>query len=156
MKFLVGSGNSLMGDDGIGPRVIERLDPILDEAGIELRDIGNDGSRLLSLFDESTEKIVIVDCARMGEPAGTWRFFGPDDVKSTKLVDGLTSHSGDLLQVVEFGRMAGLPVPPIVFLGIEPARVTPSPDLSAIVESRLQEYIEVALDEVRRPAGGPA
>ena len=71
MKTLVlGLGNVLMGDEGIGVYVVRELEGRELPAGVECLDGGTGGFTLLEPL-ESADRIFIVDAASDGNPVGT-------------------------------------------------------------------------------------
>ena len=138
-----------MADDGVGPRVVEALATQARELGFESVVIGHDTAGVLAYFDGTTDRILFVDCVRMGKAPGDWTCFSPDEVETRKTLDRLTTHEGDLLRIVELARQLGCPMPQVTILGIEPERVAPGLDLSATIEARLGEYVKAAIDQMR-------
>ncbi len=57
-------------------------------------------------------------------------------------------NEGDLLQAVELSRAMGECPDEVVILGIEPAHVGPSEDLSPTLEGRVPEYVRAVLAEL--------
>jgi hydrogenase maturation protease len=149
MKYLVGVGNYAMGDDGIGLRLIEAAAERGLPAGIEAVELKNDALGLFSYLVPDTERILLVDCVKMGEEPGNWRLFSPDEVRSLKQVARATTHEGDLLQTLELARQTGYAVPPIRILGIEPASMAPGMDLSPTLAARFDDYLELLLELVK-------
>lgn len=149
-RYLIGIGNETMTDDGIGPRVAEAVSNQARDLGFDTIVIGHDAVGILACFDEGTERILFVDCVRMGKTPGEWTCFSPDDVESRKRLDRLTTHEGDLLQIVEMARQLGCPIPPITILGIEPGRIEPGLELSAALRTRFDEYVAATLAEMGR------
>ena len=129
-RYLIGVGNETMTDDGVGPRVAETLAEQAATLGFETVIVGHDTMGTLAYFDDDTERIVFVDCVRMGRAPGEWVSFSPEDVETRKVLDGLTTHEGDLLRVIELGRRLGCRIPPVLIVGIEPERIEPGLDLS--------------------------
>jgi hydrogenase maturation protease len=150
LRYIIGVGNSTMADDGIGLRIVEHLARRGLEQGFEAVAIADEGTRLLFYLTESTEKVVIVDAVDMGLEPGEYRLFRPEDVETQKGNPGLTTHEGDVLRVLKMARGLGYPVPPVTILGIQPENLEPGLELSPALEKRLDTYIRVALDEVRR------
>ncbi|NKB16285.1 MAG: hydrogenase maturation protease, partial [Sphingomonadales bacterium] len=66
MRILVlGIGNILLSDEGVGPHVVGRLaDEYLVPDNVEVIDGGTSGMDLLDLVT-SVDALVIVDCARL-------------------------------------------------------------------------------------------
>ena len=68
---VLGLGNPLMGDDGLGLAVLGRLRDEWDLPGtVELVDGGTWGMNLLPLIEDAPE-LVLIDAIRAGAPAGT-------------------------------------------------------------------------------------
>lgn len=71
LKTLVlGLGNVLMGDEGIGVYVVRELEKRTLPAGVECLDGGTGGFTLLEPLQDA-DRILIVDAANDGNPAGT-------------------------------------------------------------------------------------
>lgn len=143
-RYLIGIGNETMTDDGVGPRVASALVADARLHDFQVVVIGHDTLAILSYFDEATDRIVFVDSVRMTRAAGEWAVFTPDDVETQKDVGRLTTHEGDVLRVIEVGRRAGLPVPSITILGIQPERVEPGLELSDTLAARFDQYLAAA------------
>jgi hydrogenase maturation protease len=138
-RYLIGIGNETMTDDGVGPRVAEASAQQARELGFETVILGHDAVGILAYFDEATERIVFVDCVRMGKAPGEWACFSPDDVETRKTLDHLTTHEGDVLRIVELARQLGCPIPPITIVGIEPERIEPGLELSDALQARIAD-----------------
>ncbi len=149
-RYLIGVGNETMTDDGVGPRLAEALSNEARGLGFDTVVIGHDAAGILAYLDETTERILFVDCVRMGKAPGDWACFSPEDVESRKRLDRLTTHEGDLLRLVEMGRQLGCPIPAITILGIEPERIEPGLELSPALRARFDDYIAAAVGEMSR------
>jgi hydrogenase maturation protease len=149
-RYLIGVGNGTMTDDGVGPRVAEALSHQARELGFEIVISGHDAAGIMAYFEEATERILFVDCVRMGKTPGEWAAFSPEDVESRKTLDRFTTHEGDLLRIIEMGRQLACPIPPMTILGIEPARIEPGLELSPALRARFDEYVAAAVAEMRR------
>jgi Ni,Fe-hydrogenase maturation factor len=73
-------GNPLMGDDGIGVRVVEELKGRELPSGVALADGGTTGLALVGLMEEY-QRVIAVDAADMGQPPGCVRKFAPSEVR---------------------------------------------------------------------------
>ena len=67
--LVLGVGNILLGDEGIGVRVIESLKECRVPEGVELFDGGTASLELLSIFSDR-RKLIIVDAIRGGQEPG--------------------------------------------------------------------------------------
>ncbi len=149
-RYLIGIGNETMTDDGIGPRVARALSARASDFGFEPVVVGHDAIGVLAFFEKTTERILFIDCVRMGKKAGEYTCFSPDEVESRKRLDHLSTHESDVLKIIEMGRQLGCSIPEIRILGIEPDRIEPGLDLSQALEGRMEEYIGAAVAEMRR------
>ncbi|HSA95457.1 MAG TPA: hydrogenase maturation protease [Acidobacteriota bacterium] len=73
---VLGIGNVLLGDEGVGVRVVEELERAGGCPGAELVDGGTAGLELLAFFD-GAGLVVIVDAAADGAPPGTVNVSAP-------------------------------------------------------------------------------
>jgi len=144
---VVALGNPLMGDEGVGPAILDLLrdDPRLPSS-VDL--IDTSGFILTALHAlKGRRKVVFVDCAFMGETPGALRRFLPSQARSEKSLPGLSLHEGDLLKMLETARSLDATAEEVVIYGIEPARVGPRQGLSPELCGNLEKYAESVLDE---------
>ena len=115
--LILGVGNLLMGDEGVGIaaiRLLEQTD-IADHA--ELVDGGTSGFHLLGLFRDRRH-IILIDAATDGKPAGTVSLIHPryaSDFPST-----LTAHDIGLKDLLESAALLGdLPEVDLITISID-------------------------------------
>lgn len=102
--LILGVGNLLMGDEGIGVAAIRYLETtgLADQA--ELVDGGVGGFHLLGLFQESAH-LILIDAAADGKPPGTVSLIRPrfaSDYPPT-----LTAHDIGLKDLIESAALLG-------------------------------------------------
>jgi hydrogenase maturation protease len=146
VRYLIGIGNYYGRDDSIGLRIAEHIGEASLDEGFRAVDLGGNLLDLVHYLDAETERVLIVDSAKMGLVPGDFAFFAPDQARSRKTVAGISTHEGDLLKVLEFAAATGGPLPPVTILGIEPAELRDEPGLSADLEGRFDDYVTAALE----------
>jgi hydrogenase maturation protease len=149
---VVGLGNVLMADEGVGVRVVQRLEArcgVLPD--VEFIDAGAAGMKLLHLM-AGRRRVILVDCAFMGAPPGSFRRFTPDEAGSLKALAGFSLHEGDVLSIVRMARRLEPAGPEVVIVGIEPAETAPGVRLSARLNRRMDTYVEAVWKELRGDA----
>ena len=146
MRYLIGIGNYYGRDDSIGLRIAEHIGEGGLDRDFRAVDLGGNLLDLVHYLDAETERVLIVDSARMGLAAGDFAFFAPEDARSRKASAGISTHEGDLLKVLEFAAATVGPLPPVMILGIEPAELRNEPGLSAELEARFEDYVAAALE----------
>jgi hydrogenase maturation protease len=147
---VLGLGNPLMADEGIGVHLVERLmESAADYPAVDFVDAGTGGLSVLHQI-EGRHKAIVIDCAFMDEPPGAIRRFTPEEVRSTKVLAHQSLHEADLMRILAMARQLGQGPDQIVIFGIQPERVEPGLDLSQTLTERIDEYISMILRELRR------
>ena len=138
--IIIGLGNTLMTDDGIGVHVVRRLAETAEpRPDIELVEGGTAGMKLMYLW-EGFQSAVLIDAALMGEEPGTIRRFRPEDVKAGIVVSGFSLHEGDLLSVLDLSRRLGNCPAEVTLFGVQPAEVGPGLKPTALLAARIGDY----------------
>ncbi len=145
---VLGLGNPLMSDEGIGGFIIEVFVSQTDKyEDVDFVDAGTGGINLLHLI-ANRRKAILVDCAYMGQEPGTIKKFVPEQVKSVKQLAHLSLHEADVLKIIEMAKELGLCPQEIIIFGIEPATVEPNQELSETIAARIDDYIAVISKEL--------
>ncbi len=103
--LVLGIGNVLLGDEGVGVHAVRRLEQEAWPPHVQILDGGTGGFHLLSLFQEF-DRIVLVDATMDGQPPGTVRVIRPrfaSDYPRT-----LSAHDIGLKDLVESAALIGL------------------------------------------------
>jgi hydrogenase maturation protease len=146
---VLGLGNPLMADEGIGVHLVERLLESADRyPAVDFIDAGTGGLSILYQI-EGRRKAIVIDCAVMDEPPGTIRRFTPDQVQSRKVLAHQSLHEADLMKILALARDLGQAPEEIVIFGIQPERIEPGLGLSRTLRDRINEYISAILHELR-------
>ena len=148
--IIVGIGNQLLGDEGLGLHVIDKLLQISVPSNVEVLDCGCDLLSLMSYLDKP-EKIIIVDaiCAG-GKPGEIYRFdyseLGAGGIKmqSSHQV-GATDVLGLLKQI--YPVLTGCE---IVIIGVEPKAIELSASLSERVRESIADVLRLVFEEIYR------
>jgi len=138
--IVLGLGNPLMGDEGIGNELVELLKSTSDQcSGVDFIDAGTGGMSLLYHF-ENRKKAIIIDCAFMGETPGTVKRFTPEEVKTVKKLTHLSLHEVDILKVIELAKQLNQCPEEIIFYAIQPDKVEQQHHLSKTLQKKLSQY----------------
>lgn len=146
---VIGLGNPLMADEGIGIALVNRLAELAAQGKaptdqVEYVDGGCGGMSLLTLL-EDRKTVILIDCAKMGLPAGTIRRFTPHDVQSVKRLAHLSLHEVDILKVIELADLIGKKPDNIIILGIEPHTIQQQSYLSEPLARRMDDYVQLLI-----------
>ncbi|MFT4889869.1 MAG: hydrogenase maturation protease [Halobacteriales archaeon] len=146
---VVGVGNPIMGDDGVGPKIIERLEgsPAGAADDVRLTDAGTTGFLALEAMS-GAERAVVVDAVETGESPGTIHEYRYVDGTFETDVPEMTMHDVSFTEAMVAGRdVYDLP-DEIRVLGVEPADVSIGDELSEAVERAATELTEVLLERI--------
>jgi hydrogenase maturation protease len=114
MVLILGLGNAILRDDGVGIKVVRLLAETGPHPGIDLKEAEVAGFALIDLL-EGYERAVVVDAVRVNDAEpGDIILFSSDSLEpSLHLVAG---HQIDLPTALEMGRQLGRPVPSTVHI----------------------------------------
>lgn len=140
-KAVIGLGNRLIADDGVGVHLVQRLKQREDEfPEVEFIDAGTGGMSILHMI-AGRNKVIFIDSAQMGHSPGTIKRFLPSQVESVKKMTHTSLHETDLLQLIELSQQLGQKPEQIVIFGIEPEKVEQGEKLSNTLACNIDEYI---------------
>lgn len=144
---ILGVGNILLKDEGIGVKVVKKLENECTlPADIALIDAGTDGPHLTSIVAEF-DKIIVIDAVEGGEKPGTIYRFTLNQI-SFDTTPHLSIHEMGVLEALNQVKLLGKE-PHVTFIGVEPQDISPwGMDLSPVVEEKIPEIIKLVLQEL--------
>jgi hydrogenase maturation protease len=145
--LILGVGNMLLGDEGVGVHVAQRLQDRPLPRHVEVLDGGTIGYELLSYL-YGKRKVIIVDALNADAKPGSVIRLTPDEIDMEK-PRSLFVHQGGLHELLHFAKQLE-PQPEIVLYGIVPAsteRMTAN--LSDGLEQRMPAILAFLTDEVK-------
>lgn len=150
--LVLGVGNILLHDEGIGIRVIEELQARYEfSENVEFYDGGTLGLRLLDPIT-GADHLIVVDAVQNGEAPGTIYRLDADDLNK-RVTFKNSLHQLDLVETLAYAEVLGNR-PRTVIVGIEPADISPwGLELTAIVQSRMADLCERVLGEIQKAGG---
>jgi hydrogenase maturation protease len=145
---ILGVGNVLCTDDGLGPRVVERLSrDFAAPEGVAVLDGGTLGLSLLPIIEDS-DQVLIVDAIRMDAPAGALVFLEGDEVLPAVRLR-LSVHQVGMADLLDAARMRGRLPRTLLLLGLVPESIELGYELSAAVSEALPRLVEAIVEKVR-------
>ena len=153
-KILVmGIGNLLFKDEGIGIHVAQKLMNMSLPSDVEVLDGGMLVTGFYALM-AGRRKAIIIDAMKAGCPPGTiYRFVG-SDIPEKRKGYFRTTQELEFTKDLEDARFAGTSPEEIVFIGIEPEDMGEKSQkleigLSPIIEEKIPEIIEMVMEELK-------
>lgn len=135
---IIGLGNVLLTDDGIGVHAINELKKIVPE-GVAVADVGTAVMDSLELL-ESVDFVIAIDAVEGGSGPGTIYCF---DVKDAHIEKTFSIHDLGLLSALHY--LPPQSRPQVMILGVEPGKIDYGMELSGKVQAVLGEVVKTAL-----------
>jgi hydrogenase maturation protease len=146
---ILGIGNLLLSDEGIGVHAAHELMKMDLPAGVSVVEGGTDGFRLLNVITEA-DRLIVVDAVRGGAEPGSIYKFDVKDVRNVPPGFMTSVHQVGILEVIELSGLVGK-TPQTTVIGIEPVSLEMSMELTPELKDKMPRIIELVLEEVRRP-----
>jgi hydrogenase maturation protease len=143
--LILGLGNSLLGDEGIGVHVAHEIQRHLLPGDVEVIDGGTCGLALLSVC-RGRKRVIIVDAMDVAAEPGSVFRFTPDQAGFERNLPR-SAHDGGCSEFLE-GLERFEDHPEIVIVGVVPATLnTPSLELSPALQRQLPIIVSTVLCE---------
>ncbi len=147
---VLGVGNTLLTDEGLGVRVVERLmERYSLPEHVQVIDGGTQGLWLMSTIQMS-DHLIVVDAVRGNqEPGAIYR------LERDQLPKGLrtrqSAHDSDLVDALNLCSLIDVEPKSVVVIGMEPNDIkTMGTDLSEPIEAKIDDCIRIVVEELSR------
>jgi hydrogenase maturation protease len=146
--LILGVGNLLMSDEGVGVHVIQKLvaDYQLPEQ-VQILDGGTLGMDLL-YYLEGVENLLLIDAVQAHKEPGALIRLEGDDVPAFLSIK-ISPHQLGVPDMLAAAKLKGIYPPRIVLWGVQPERLELGLDLSPKVESKVDTIIENILVQLQ-------
>ncbi|HQZ15412.1 MAG TPA: hydrogenase maturation protease [Vicinamibacteria bacterium] len=119
--LILGIGNLLMGDEGVGVHAVRALEGLTMPPGITVLDGGTGGFHLLELFDRHRH-MILIDATLDDRAPGTVRVLRPKF--ASDFPRSLSAHDIGLRDLIESAALLG-PLPTMDLITISIAKIQP-------------------------------
>ncbi|MEI7771043.1 MAG: HyaD/HybD family hydrogenase maturation endopeptidase [Chloroflexales bacterium] len=145
--LVLGLGNIILRDEGLGVRACEQLlDRYTLAAGVEALDGGTLGLHLLPYLD-GVRDLLIIDAVRADGPPGTLVRLEGDAIPAA-LAHKMSMHQFGLSELLAVGRIQGCLPQRIVLWGMVPTVMEPGLDLTEPVAACLAALVDAVAGEL--------
>jgi hydrogenase maturation protease len=147
--LILGLGNVLLGDDGLGAAAVARLERNYRvPPRVRLEDGGTLGLSLLGLLAE-TEHVILVDAIAAESPPGTLIRLDGADV-SDAVRDRLSPHQVGVADLLDAARLIDSYPRTVTLLGLVPDSIDLAVVRSSAVDQSLDELVGAVVREVQK------
>jgi len=147
--LILGVGNILLSDDGVGVHVVRRLEEVAEfPPEVEVLDGGTKGMDLLHYL-EGVSRLIIIDAVETKGPPGTLAHLTGDRVPAYLSLK-MSPHEIGLPDMLFAAQLRDIYPEEVVILGVQPATTEVGLDLSPEVAAQVDVLVERVFDELKR------
>jgi hydrogenase maturation protease len=145
--LVVGLGNPLRGDDGVGIRVVQALAEYDLPHNVEVLDGGTQGLGLVNLL-EGQQRVIFVDAADVGQTPGNFVRFTLSEARLLGNETQLSVHTAGLREALLLAQALKMLPPEVIIFGMQPESLAWESGLSPPVEAGLANLISAIMVEL--------
>ena len=146
--LVLGLGNILLRDEGLGVHAVRALGDADVPADVELLDGGTSAPDLLDVLADR-QRLIVIDAIDSDVPAGTVLRLTPDDLAPR--TDGIVSlHDLGLLELLAAARHLGTVPQEVIIFGVKPHDVQWGLELSPEIDRLLPKITKLVLKELKK------
>jgi hydrogenase maturation protease len=147
--LVLGIGNTVMSDDGVGPKVVQALcREYRFPDGIDLVDGGTLGLDLLPLL-EAKSHLIMIDAVETGRQPGTRVRLSGEELPIA-LETRISPHQMGLKDLLAVARLMGHAPGEMVLIGVQPKSIEVGIELTPEVALQLEAMKQAVLSELER------
>lgn len=145
---VVGIGNILMHDDGIGPAVVHRLENDYRwDAAVELLDAGAPGMELAYLI-EGRDLLILVDAVALDSEPGSLRWFDHDEIIAGGIPVRVGPHDPGIREAILKLELVDAAPRVVELLGVVPEHVDLGAGLTAAATRGVDAAVEALVERL--------
>lgn len=145
---VLGIGNILMRDEGIGVHLVRALEAARAwPAVVEFVDGGVGGLNLLTVL-ERAQRLLVLDAAQMHLAPGEFRIIKPEQVSSDGGQERLSLHELPFIETLEMARNYAQCPDDVTIFAIQPARIEYGTTLSDELQAGFKTLLQAAIAHV--------
>ena len=142
---VLGIGNLLLSDEGVGVHAIEALKKESLPDNVELVDGAAGGFDLLPIVEEC-DKLIIIDAVKTAEEPGSIYKFDPQEIEVQEDAN-MSLHDVDFFQLIAYAKKYRK-VPPMQMIGIVPESMEMGMELTDTIAAKMPRIIELVKQEI--------
>ncbi len=143
---VIGIGNLLLMDEGIGVHTINELEKHDLPESIEIYDGGTGGFKLIDLM-HGAARVIFIDAVETGKTPGSVTIFNAEDVHSIYNKKKYSLHDTNLMEIIKMAEILGNP-PMIEIVGIQPKTISYGTTLSKELTDSMSNIINTVIGRI--------
>ena len=154
--IVLGIGSILMSDEGVGVRVVEKLQEEYSfPPNVEIYDGGTTGMHGLMPLIEEADHLVVIDAVNGPGEAGTIYQYTLEDFKLT-MPKKISAHDIGFIECLAIAELIGSLPESVIIIGIKPEDLnTRKMELTETVNNKLNELTKITVKEIAALGASP-
>jgi hydrogenase maturation protease len=144
--LILGVGNLLLSDEGVGVHVAQRLMHMALPPEVHVVEGGTDGFGLVNVILEA-DRMILIDAVKGGGQPGSIYRFDIDDCPPYPDLFKTSVHQISILEVINLSSLIGS-TPQTTIIGVEPLCLEMGMELSPQIEAKIPKIIQMVHEEV--------
>jgi len=144
---VLGLGNELLGDEGVGVHAVRRLQQMHLPPSVEVLEVGTAILDALPVL-ENADRVIVVDAMQDGQRPGTVYTLPLEQCSGSGCIASM--HGFDIFRTMSLVNRRE--TPPTIVFGVEPGELSWSMELSPAVEASLPVLVAAVLKELGQRA----
>jgi hydrogenase maturation protease len=146
--LVLGVGNPLMGDDGIGIELVQRLKEKIDHRLVHFEDGGTQGMSLLPLIEDA-DSVIILDAVKTGRKPGSIVLKSKDELPGY-FDRAVSPHQIGMKEILGAAQLCGTMPKSLHLLGVEAEQISFCSGMSNAVRLAIPLALERAEQLIRK------
>jgi hydrogenase maturation protease len=145
---ILGVGNLLLSDEGVGVHVANELMKMDLPPGVSVVEGGTDGFGLLNIITEA-DRLIVIDAIKGKAPPGSIYRFDIGEVVNCPSGFKTSVHQIGILEVLNLASLIGK-TPHTTLIGVEPKSLEMGMELTLEIKEKIPRIIEFIVDELKK------
>ncbi len=147
---ILGVGNVLCTDDGLGPYAIKVLESLYEfPSGVEINDLGTPGMDLTPYLADA-RMVIVIDTVRGDEPPGTLRLLRDREIVAKPPPSRMSPHEPGLREALMATEFSDSSPDEILFVGVIPESTDQGTSLTATLMEAIPSVVDSVIRELDR------
>jgi hydrogenase maturation protease len=147
---VLGVGNVLVGDDGLGPYTVRVLESEFEfDEAVEVLDVGTPGLDFTPYL-ENARSVIVVDTVKSDAEPGTIKIYRQDEILAMPVPARTNPHEPGLREALMATELTDCSPGEVVLVGVVPSELGDQPLLSDPIRAAVPRVVDAIVDELRR------
>jgi hydrogenase maturation protease len=152
---VLGVGNVLCSDDGLGPYAIKVLEAEYDfPDGVEVIDVGTPGLDFTPYLADS-RLVLVLDTVHGDEPPGSLKLYRDGEIVAKPPPSRMSPHEPGLREALMATEFSDASPDEIVLVGVVPSSTEQGTRLTEAVRQAVPKVVDVVVEELTRIGKAP-